>query len=50
MSESATHGVITFDDGQILTFQNSWAEMVKREEVSVTLQGSKAGGMVRRLF
>ncbi|MEQ9823836.1 MAG: Gfo/Idh/MocA family oxidoreductase [Puniceicoccaceae bacterium] len=48
--ESAAHGVITFKDGQILTFQNSWAEMVKREEVSVCFQGKKAGGMVRRLF
>ena len=48
--ESAAHGVITFKTGQILTFQNSWAEMVKREEVSVTMQGKKAGAMVRRLF
>jgi len=48
--EGAAHGVITFAGGQILTFQNSWAEMVKREEVSVTFQGKKAGGMVRRLF
>ena len=48
--EGAAHGVITFQSGQILTFQNSWAEMVKREEVSVVFQGKKAGGMVRRLF
>jgi len=48
--ESAAHGVVTFKTGQILTFQNSWAEMVKREEVSVMFQGQKAGAMVRRLF
>lgn len=48
--ESAAHGFITFKTGQVLSFQTSWAEMVKREEVSVTFQGQKAGGMVRRLF
>jgi predicted dehydrogenase len=48
--ESAAHGFITFKTGQVLSFQISWAEMVKREEVSVTFQGQKAGGMVRRLF
>lgn len=48
--ESAAHGVVTFKSGQLLTFQNSWAEMVKREEVSVAFQGSQAGGLVRRLF
>ncbi|MEX2044022.1 MAG: gfo/Idh/MocA family oxidoreductase, partial [Opitutus sp.] len=31
-------------------FQVSWAEMNKREEVSVVFQGSKAGGLVQRLF
>lgn len=48
--ESACHGFVTFVTGQVLSFQISWAEMVKREEVSVTFQGSKAGGMLRRLF
>ncbi|MCG8526450.1 MAG: Gfo/Idh/MocA family oxidoreductase [Opitutales bacterium] len=48
--ESASHGFITFETGQALSFQISWAELVKREEVSVTFQGKKAGGMVRRLF
>ena len=33
-----------------MAFSVSWAEMNKREEVSVTFQGSKAGGMVQRLF
>ncbi len=48
--ESAAHGFVRFHSGQVLSFQVSWAEMNKREEVSVTFQGSKAGGMVRRLF
>jgi len=48
--ESACHGFVTFATGQVLNFQISWAEMVKREEVSVTFQGQKAGGRVRRLF
>jgi predicted dehydrogenase len=48
--ESAAHGFVSFSTGQALSFQVSWAEMNKREEVSVTFQGSKAGGMMRRLF
>ncbi|MEM7394980.1 MAG: Gfo/Idh/MocA family oxidoreductase, partial [Verrucomicrobiota bacterium] len=48
--ESAAHGFIRFKTGQVVSFQISWAEMNKREEVSVTFQGSKAGGLVRRLF
>ena len=48
--ESAAHGFVRFKTGQVLTLQVSWAEMVKREEVSVTFQGQKAGGMVQRLF
>ncbi len=48
--ESAAHGFVSFDTGQVLNFQISWAEMNKREEVSVTFQGKKAGGMIRRLF
>ncbi len=48
--EAAAHGFIRFKTGQVLFFRNSWAEMNKREEVSVTFQGTKAGGMVRRLF
>jgi len=36
--------------GQVVSFQISWAEMIKREEVSVTFQGTKAGGKVERLF
>jgi len=48
--ENAAHGMITFETGQILNFQISWAEMIKREEVSVVFQGTKAGGKVERLF
>src|SRR5688572_12736896 len=48
--EAAAHGFVTFKSGQAMSFAVSWAEMNKREEVSVTFQGSKAGGMVQRLF
>jgi predicted dehydrogenase len=48
--ESAAHGFVTFETGQVLSFQTSWAEMVKREEVSVNFQGTKAGGKIERLF
>jgi predicted dehydrogenase len=48
--ESAAHGFVTFKDGQVLFLRNSWAEMNKREEVSVTFQGQKAGGCIKRLF
>jgi len=48
--EAAAHGVVTFKSGQILTLQASWAEMIKREEVSVVFQGTAAGGKVERLF
>ena len=48
--ENACHGFIRFKTGQIISLQISWAEMVKREEVSVAFQGTKAGGLVQRLF
>lgn len=48
--EAAAHGFVTFKSGQVLSMQVSWAEMVKREEVSVVFQGSKGGGKVERLF
>ncbi|MCM8762375.1 MAG: Gfo/Idh/MocA family oxidoreductase [Candidatus Omnitrophica bacterium] len=48
--ETSAHSFIRFKTGQILFTRNSWAEMNKREEVSVTFQGTKAGGMIRRLF
>ncbi|MGJ8695122.1 MAG: Gfo/Idh/MocA family protein [Verrucomicrobiaceae bacterium] len=48
--EAAAHGFVTFKTGQSLSLQVSWAEMVKREEVSVVFQGTKAGGKIERLF
>ena len=48
--ENACHGFVRCKTGQVISLQISWAEMVKREEVSVVFQGLKAGGMVRRLF
>lgn len=48
--ETSAHSFIKFKTGQVLFTRNSWAEMNKREEVSVTFQGTKAGGMIRRLF
>jgi predicted dehydrogenase len=48
--EAAAHGFVRFKSGQVLFLRNSWAEMNAREEVSVTFQGQKAGGCVKRLF
>ncbi|MBK1880173.1 Gfo/Idh/MocA family protein [Pelagicoccus mobilis] len=48
--EAAAHGFVTFKSGQTLTMQVSWAEMIKREEVSVVFQGTQAGGKIERLF
>ncbi len=48
--ETAAHGFVTFKTGQVLSLQVSWAEMVKREEVSVVFQGTRAGGKIERLF
>lgn len=48
--EAAAHGFITFRTGQAMTFATSWAELNQREEVSLTFQGTEAGGLIRRLF
>jgi predicted dehydrogenase len=48
--ETAVHGFVTFETGQCLSLQISWAEMVEREEASVTFQGTQAGGCMRRLY
>ena len=48
--EAAAHGFVSFKSGQVLSLQVSWAEMIKREEVSVVFQGTQAGGKVERLF
>lgn len=48
--EAAAHGFVSFKTGQVLSLQVSWAELVKREEVSVVFQGTGAGGKIERLF
>jgi predicted dehydrogenase len=48
--ESSCHAMLTFKTGQSLMIRSSWAEMNEREEVSVTFQGTGAGGKVERLF
>ena len=48
--EAAAYGFVTFRNGSCLTIRNSWAEMIEREQMSVTLQGTKEGAMLRRLF
>ncbi|NLJ47127.1 MAG: Gfo/Idh/MocA family oxidoreductase [Treponema sp.] len=48
--EAACHGFIRFKTGQVCFVRSSWAEMSERETVSVTFQGTKAGGVVERLF
>lgn len=48
--EAAAHGFVTFKNGSCLAIRNSWAEMIEREEMSVTLQGTREGVRMRRLF
>lgn len=48
--ETSSHAFICFKTGQVLFSRSSWAEMNKREEMSVTFQGTKSGGTIRRLF
>ena len=48
--EAAVHGFVRFQSGQVVSLQNSWAEMVRTEVASVEFQGTKAGGRVERLF
>ncbi|MDR2739469.1 MAG: Gfo/Idh/MocA family oxidoreductase [Treponema sp.] len=48
--ESSCHAMVTFKTGQSLMIRNSWAEFNEREVVSVTFQGTKAGGKVERLY
>lgn len=48
--ETAANGLVMFDDHQALYLRCSWAEMNKREEVSVNLQGNPLGACLRRLF
>jgi predicted dehydrogenase len=48
--ESSCHAMVTFKTGQSLMIRSSWAEFNERETVSVTFQGTRAGGKVERLF
>jgi predicted dehydrogenase len=48
--ETACHGFVRFKTGQVLFLRSSWAEMTERELVSVTFQGTKAGGLIERVF
>ncbi len=48
--EAAAHALVTFETGQVMFIQASWAEMVRGEEVSVVFQGTGAGGKVERRF
>jgi len=48
--ETSAQAFIRFKSGQVVFCRNSWAEMNRREEVSVTFQGTRAGGLLRRLF
>lgn len=44
--ENAAHGAVRFKAGQFLSFQTSWAEMVKDEEVSIAIQGTGGGAVM----
>ncbi|GAB1483026.1 hypothetical protein MASR2M78_18420 [Treponema sp.] len=48
--EASCHGFIRFKSGQVIFIRSSWAEMTERETVSVNFQGTKAGGLIERLF
>jgi predicted dehydrogenase len=48
--ETACHGFARFKGGQVLSLRSSWAEMTEREVVSMSFQGTKAGGLIERLF
>lgn len=48
--ESSSHAFIRFSTGECLYTRSSWAEMVEREKVFVSLQGTKAGADLVRVF
>ena len=48
--EAAAHGFVTFKNGACLTIRNSWAEMIPREEMAVSLQGTREGVCLSRRF
>lgn len=45
--ESSCHGFVRFRSGQVMTFHNSWAEMIKHEDTFVALQGTRGGVLLR---
>lgn len=45
--ESACHGFVRFKTGQVLSIHNSWAELVKEEDIFVALQAKKTGVRIR---
>jgi predicted dehydrogenase len=48
--ESASHAFVTLEGGACLTLRCSWAEMVQREVMSLSLQGALAGADITRKF
>lgn len=48
--ENACHAFLRFRSSQVLFVRSSWAEMIEREEIYVSLQGSRAGALIRRRF
>lgn len=48
--ESSCHAMVVFKTGQNILIRSSWAELNEREVVSVTFQGTNAGGKIERLF
>ncbi len=48
--ESAAHAFVTLEGGACLSLRCSWAEMVEREMMSVSLQGAKEGADITRKF
>lgn len=48
--ESSCHAFVKFNNGSCLYIHNSWAEMIEREKVEVTIQGTIAGCSLSRTF
>jgi predicted dehydrogenase len=46
--EMACHGAIALVGGSLLTFRASWAEMVEREHILLSVQGSRGGAVLER--
>ena len=48
--EAAARGFVTLKNGSCLSVRTSWAEMIKREEVAISLQGAREGAAIVRTF